>query len=190
MGNSILFFMMFQPWLKASGWDGKGTINAFGQFTHTTSHLNLWSQAAPPGVKISGSWAIFISVAIFVVVVGAIQAITNRSDLAGGVTAVASVVVAILVLVVILNLDTNLPKVQAAMGMGNDWGPQVGLAISALRGTGSYPWPGHNVPLSTAGLTSWAFSSAGVAFGCAALAVITAWRNGLREILAFIGKFL
>ncbi|GAB2450603.1 hypothetical protein [Nocardia tengchongensis] len=188
VGSSILFFMMFQPWMRASGWDGMATVNAFGRITRTSSHLNLWSQAAPPGTKVNGVWAIFATIAILVVVFAAIQAIVHGSDAAGTVTAVAAVVLAVLVLVDVLNLDNSIPKVQASLGMGKDLGPQIGLVLNALRGKGSYPWPGEAVSLHPAGLTSWAFAAIAVAFVSAALAVTRAWQGGLREIVAFVSK--
>ncbi|GAB2559032.1 hypothetical protein [Nocardia heshunensis] len=183
-----MFLMMFQPWLKASGWDGKGTVDAFGRMTRTSSHLNLWSRAAPPGMRISGFWAILATVLIFIVVCSAVQAMLNNNQTAGVITAFGTTAIAALVLFMVINLDDNIPKIQGSLGMGNDLGPQLGLVLGALRHTGSYPWPGEPVPLSVAGLTNWAFGATAAAFGSAIIAVRLSWRNVLRVITAAVGK--
>ncbi|MFE3262328.1 hypothetical protein ACFXPS_43755 [Nocardia sp. NPDC059091] len=180
--------MMFQPWLKASGWDGKATVDAFGRMKRTTSHLNLWSRAAPPGMRVSGIWAILATVLIFIVVCAAIQVMLNNSQIARVITAFGTIAIAGLVLYMVINLDDNIPKIQGSLGMGNDLGPQLGLVLGALRHTGSYPWPGEPSNLSVAGLTNWAFAATAVAFGSAIIAVTLSWRDILPVINAVVGK--
>ncbi|MGW4241405.1 hypothetical protein [Nocardia sp. NPDC004722] len=183
-----VFFMMFQPWLRASGWDGKGTVDAFGRMQRTSRHLNLWSQAAPPGARITGVWAILATVTIVVVVIAAVQAIRSGSETAGAVTAIATVVLAILILVDVLNLDSHKPLVAASLGMGGDLGPQIGMALDALSGRGSYPWPGKEGPTRPTELTLWSFAAIAVACGSAAVVVIRSWRTTLRAVVAVVAK--
>ncbi|MEV6426301.1 hypothetical protein [Nocardia sp. NPDC051463] len=185
-----MFCMMWQPWMKASNWDGAATVNAFGSIKRTTNHLNLWSVSAPSGARMSGQLAIFATVAIFVMVAAAIQTILHGSETAGGITAVAAIVVAALVLTDVLTLDSKMPQVQASLGMAHELGPQLGLVVGALRGTSAYPWPGEKVALPVTELTPWAFASAAVAFGLAALMVVKAWRGSLRRVVAALARLM
>ncbi|MFE3758789.1 hypothetical protein ACFXO9_31180 [Nocardia tengchongensis] len=191
LGSSALLFMMFQPWMRASGWDGVATVNAFGRISRTSSHLNLWAQSSPPGARIGGLWGILATIAIVIVVCAASQSIRRDSDVAAGITAGASAVVAVLVLVDVLNLDSKIPQVQASLSMaGNDLGPQLGLVLGVLRGKSSYPWPGESVPLHPAELTPWAFTAIAVAFASAAVAVSRSWRSALRGLAVVVGKLV
>ncbi len=189
-GSLLLFFMMWQPWMKASNWDGAATVNAFGGIKRTTSNLNLWWGSAPAGARVEGKLAIFATVAIFVVVTAAILTILRGSETAGGITAVAAIAVAGLVLTNVLTLESKIPQLQASLGMANELGPQLGLVVGALRGTSSYPWPGQKVALPVSELTPWAFASAAIAFGSAALTVMKSWRGSLRRVVAAFARLM
>lgn len=182
--------MMWLPWMKASNWDGAATVNAFGSVKRTTSHLNLWALSAPSGARVSGQLAIFATVAIFVMVAAAIQTILHGSETAGGITAIAAIVVAALVLTDVLTLDSKIPQVQASLGMSNELGPQLGLVVGALRGTSAYPWPGQKAALPVTELTPWAFASSAVAFGSAALTVVKSWRGSLRRVVTALAGLM
>ncbi|MFE4459775.1 hypothetical protein ACFROC_20675 [Nocardia tengchongensis] len=188
LASIAVFYMMWQPWMQATGWDGSATVTAFGKMRRTSRHLNLWSQTAPPGVRISSMWALLAAAAVVVVVAAAYHALRHGSDIAGAITAVAATAQAIFVMLNAYDLDKKIPSVQGALGMTNELGPQLGLIAGALRGKGGYPWPGQEVTLNTAGLTNWAFAAIAVALAAAAVAVSWAWRSGLRKIvLAAIG---
>ncbi|MFE2961020.1 hypothetical protein [Nocardia tengchongensis] len=179
-----VFAMMWKPWMQATGWDGKGTVTGFGKMTRTTRHLNLWSQTSPPGAKLSNMWALLAAAAVAIVLLAAYHAVVRRSEIAGGVTAIAAIALAIFVMLNAYDLDKKIPVVQGALGMTNELGPQLGLIVGALRGPGRYPWPGAESLLNTASLTNWAYGTIAVALASAAIAVGKAWRSGLRTLAA------
>ncbi|WP_067721532.1 hypothetical protein [Nocardia yamanashiensis] len=191
IASVVLLFMMVRPWMVASGWDGKATVDAFGRIRRTTRHLNLWSQAPPPGAQVGALWAILIVVATLVLVVAAWQAVFRGNETAGAVTALAAVAIAIFVLAQTFTLQSKIPEVGKALGMGSDLGPQIGMVVGALRGTSPYPWPADAASsLRASALTEWAYASIAVSFLSAAVSVLRSWRSGLRTIAAFASKLL
>ncbi|WP_327146925.1 hypothetical protein [Nocardia sp. NBC_01327] len=190
VGSSVLFFLLFQPWMTASGRDGSATVNAFGRIKHTTRHLNLWSESPPSNAEIDSVWAVLAIVAILIAVIAAIQTILHRSEAAETITAVATLAVAVLVLIDVHNLDSNIPQVRDSLGMNTDLSSQLGLAIGALRGTSDYPWPGHEVMLAPSELTPWAFASTAIAIVSAAVAAMRSWQSILRGITAVAARLV
>jgi hypothetical protein len=189
VGSVAVFIMMFQTWMQASERSGIISVDAFGTIHTTTTYLNLFSSSyshqLPPGVAVSGIWGMLATIAIFVTVFAAIQAVYRGTRTAGLVAAVAATVVAVIVLIDVFYLDTKKFTEQVSMKMNNDLGSHIGLVISALRGTGNYPWPGVPYPIGPDTLTPWAFIASAVAFLSAALAAIQAWHTGgLREIVS------
>lgn len=180
----VLLFMMFQPWVTASNWNGSASVNAFGRIVHSTRNMTIWTQSAPASARIDGVWAILATIAILVEVMAAIQAVLRRNELSGSVAAIAAIVVTLLVLIDVLNLDRSTPEIVASLGKGNDLGSQLALVVGAVRGTSAYPWPGKEVPLKTSGLTLWALASMLVAAGSAVGVLMRSWRGGLRAIVA------
>ena len=179
-GTVALFFMQFQPWMFSANWNASATVNAFGTITTTTAHLTLWSQTPVPGAQVSGAWALLTSVAVFVTVCAAFQAIRRDSAAASTATALAATAVAVLTLANVFYFNSKMHEVLVSLGSANDLGMQLGLVVGALRG-GSYPWPGQKTLLNPTHLTWWAFASPGVAFTSAAVALIRSWRGGLPQ---------
>lgn len=181
-GSIAYFYMMFQPWMIVANWSGKATCDAFGTVTTTTTHLSLWSPYKAPGAKVSGVWAILASILVFVAVLAALETVRRGSRAAAAVTAAATLAISVLALIDMFYLGSKISEVQAGLSSDNDMGMQLGLVVSTLRGTGSYPWPGLAQKLGTSHLTSWAFAGPAVAFGSAVIALLRSWRTGLGGI--------
>jgi hypothetical protein len=77
---------------------------------------------------------------------------------------------------------------QRAMKMSNDLGAHLGLVISALRGTKTYPWPGVSYQLPAAHLTSWAYVALVLALGAACTVATRTWYSRMRGRAADIGR--
>jgi len=182
--------MMFEPWLTVANWSGRATCNAFGTITTTTTHLSLWSPYKAPGAKVSGVWAILASILVFVAVLAALETLRRGSRAAATITAAAALGVSVLALIDMFYLGSKIGEVQAGLSSDNDMGMQLGLVVSTLRGTGSYPWPGMAQQLGTSHLTSWAFGAPAVAFGSAVIALIRSWRTGIGEIAAAVTRLV
>lgn len=183
VGNIAVFFMLFQTWLVTPNWSGSNAVDAFGTTHTTTTHINLWSQEQPPGTTVTGAWGILAGISIFFTVFAAIQAVYRGTKATGFVTSAASVAVALFVLIDLFYIRSKQVPVQMMTGMGNDLGAQLGLVMMALRGSGAYPWPGVQYVLNAAHMTQWAWSTAMVALGSAAVAVTRSWYSGLREVV-------
>jgi len=181
VGSIVVFFILFQTWMVAPDRSGSNAVDAFGTTHTTTTHLNLWSQQQPPGVSVSGAWGILTTIAVFITVFAAIQAIYRGTRTPGLVTAGAAVAVALFVIVDLLYIRSKMYELQASMKMSNDLAGHLGLAISALRGTSTYPWPGVSYVLASARLTSWAYIAAALAFGSAGVAATRTWFSGLHR---------
>jgi hypothetical protein len=181
--------MMFQPWVVVANWSGRATVDAFGTITTTSNHLALWSSYKAPGAQVNGVWAILASIMVFVAVLAAIETIRSGSDTTAAITAVATTAVAMLALIDMFYLSSKISQVQAGLSADNDLGMQLGLVASALRGSGSYPWPGQMQQLGISKLTSWAFAAPAVALGAAVPAVLRSWHGNLRGIVTAAARF-
>jgi hypothetical protein len=190
VSSIAVFLMLFQTWLITPNWSGFNAVDAFGTTHTTTTHLTLWTQHPPPGTNVTGVWGIFATIAVFVTVFAAIQAIYRGTRIPGLVTAAAAVAVALFVVIDLFYIRSKQIPIQTMTGMGPDLASQLGLAVMALRGTGAYPWPGVPYVLNAAHLTPWAFTTAAFALGSAGVAVTRTWYSGLREVVAAVGRGL
>ncbi|WP_067566599.1 hypothetical protein [Nocardia acidivorans] len=190
LANSAVLYMMFKPWLRAYGWDGTGTLNGFGRFRRTTRHINLWSHSTPPGPDVSSVWAVLATVAILVTVVAAIRASRHRGATTETLTAVAASAVAVLVAMDVYTLNAAIPQVGLALSMNGDLSTQVGMAVSALRGTTNYPWPGKESKLNPTELTPLALIALSITVVSASIAVLRARRGLARLITAVAARIL
>jgi hypothetical protein len=191
MGSIAVFLMLFQTWMVAPDRSGSNAVDAFGTTHTTTTHLNLWSQQPPPGVSVSGIWGILSTIAVFVTVFTAIQTIYRGTRTLGLVTTGTSVAVALFVIIDLFYIRSKMHEAQVAMKMSNDLPAQLGLVISALRGTGTYPWPGVPHELPSAELTPWAYIAAAFALGSAGVVLTRTWSSGqLRTVTAAVGRSL
>jgi hypothetical protein len=191
VGCIVYFCLMFKPWLTAANWSGSVTCDAFGTITTSTSHLSLWSPYNAPGGHVNGIYALLASVLVFVAVLAAMETIRSGNPMAATIVAGAALGVTALALIDMFYLYTKIGEVQATVSSDKDLGMQLGLVVSTLRGTGSYPWPGKKVTLDTANLTDWAFISPAVVFGSSMIAMIRSLNEGRRAIttaVRFVAK--
>ncbi|MBU3061145.1 hypothetical protein KO481_06365 [Nocardia sp. NEAU-G5] len=191
VGCIVYFCLMFKPWLTAANWSGSVTCDAFGTIATSTSHLSLWSPYNAPGAHVNGIYALLASVLVFVAVLAAMETIRSGNPMAATIVAGAALGVTALALIDMFYLYTKIGEVQATVSSDKDLGMQLGLVVSTLRGTGSYPWPGKKVTLDTANLTDWAFISPAVVFGSSVIALVRSLDAGRRTIttaVRFVAK--
>ncbi|MFQ6330496.1 hypothetical protein ACLMAL_30760 [Nocardia sp. CWNU-33] len=176
-GSLILFFTLFQPWVNASGLDGRVKATPFGKWQISSSLVALWSGAPPPQAKINGTWAVLacvaIAVTLFAVVVNLRARTTALSHLAAG----SSVATALFIVFALVHMNGKAPELRAMLGYGRptDLGSQIGLLMRWASGNGNYPVPGlRKVSITTAGLTAWAWFAAAIAV-MSAVAAIAQW---------------
>ncbi|WP_433206496.1 hypothetical protein ACQP1G_20105 [Nocardia sp. CA-107356] len=174
-GNTATFFLLFQPWLTASGPDGKARANAFGRIDATTSYLTLWSQSPPPTARITGTWAIFASAAIIITLCAVVVNIRLRTEALSRLTTISTVTTAVFVLLALVYIDSKGPELKATLGRSRDLGGHIGSIMGWAIGNSSPPIPGlRQTAYSSATLTPWAIVASMTSLG-SAVAAVTQW---------------
>ncbi|WP_157171171.1 hypothetical protein [Nocardia araoensis] len=171
-GSIVTLILLFQPWLRAAGADGKASADAFGRITATTSYLNVWSSAQPPTARISGALALLSAGAIVVTVCVVAVNLRLRTELLSRTATACTVTTAALVLLTVLYVNSKAPELRAMLARSSDFGGQVGMVTSWAFGNGSLIAPGvRQVSYNTAGLTHWALLAGVTSLGSAVTAV-------------------
>jgi hypothetical protein len=172
VGGVVTLILLFQPWLRAAGADGKASANAFGRITATTSFLNTWSSAQPPTARISGALALLSAAAVVVTVCLVAANLRLRTDILSHAATVSTVTTAALVLLTVLYINSKAPELRAMLARTTDLGGQIGMVTSWAFGNGSLIAPGvRQVSYDTAGLTHWALLAGVTSLGSAVTAV-------------------
>ncbi|MEU1545617.1 hypothetical protein [Nocardia sp. NPDC005745] len=174
-GSVVTLILLFQPWLRAAGADGKASANAFGRITATTSYLNTWSSSQPPMARISGTLAILSAGAIVLTICLVAANLRLRTDILSHAATVSTVTTAALVLLTVLYINSKAPELRAMLARTTDLGGQIGMVTSWAFGNGSLIAPGiRQVSYDTAGLTHWPLLAGVTSLGSAVTAV-TQW---------------
>ncbi|MEV6280207.1 hypothetical protein [Nocardia sp. NPDC051832] len=181
-GGIVTFFLLFQPWIKTSGWDGKVQANAFGRIEATTKMLNIWSRTRPGITHITGIWAILACASILVTVFAVLAYLRLRTEPLARLAAAASVATAFFVLIAVVYINSKGPQLKAMTYRTWDLGGHVGAWLQWATGHGKPAIPGlRETPYTTARLTNWALLAGGTALG-SALVTVTQWtHNGGSE---------
>ncbi|MEU7766504.1 hypothetical protein AB0B25_15410 [Nocardia sp. NPDC049190] len=168
VGSAITFVLLFQPWLAATGPDGKISTNAFGRVTITTTMAGLWSGSPPPSAKVDGLWGILAGVAVFITVATVVLNLRVRVETLSRLTAGSTVAVSVFVVVALIYFNGKGSDLRAMVGAGSprDMGTQIGLLIRTAAGNGQYPVPG----LRSMSYSSPSLTTSGVIAGTTSLA--------------------
>lgn len=171
-GGIITLILLFQPWLRAAGADGKASADAFGRITATTSYLNVWSATQPPTARISGALALLSAGAIVMTVCLVAVHLRLRTEILARAATACAVTTAALVLLTVLYVNSKAPELRGMLARSTDFGGQVGMVTSWAFGNGSLIAPGvRQVSYNTAGLTHWALLAGVTSLGSAVIAV-------------------
>ncbi|WP_280276702.1 hypothetical protein [Nocardia wallacei] len=171
----IILILLFQPWLTASGPDGRASTNAFGRIDATTAYLTAWSSDHNPIAKITGLWAIMAAAAIVVTCVTAVLSLRLRTELASRVAAISAVAAAFFIILTLVYINSKAPELKAMTARKYDAGGQLGSLMAWAFGNGTLAIPGiARKPYSSAGLTPWGMVAGGLSL-VAAVAAVTQW---------------
>ncbi|WP_280361226.1 hypothetical protein [Nocardia wallacei] len=171
----VILILLFQPWLTASGPDGRASTNAFGRIDATTAYLTAWSSEHNPIAKITGLWAIMAAAAIVVTCVTAVLSLRLRTELASRVAAISAVAAAFFIIITLVYINSKAPELKAMTARKYDAGGQLGSLMAWAFGNGTLAIPGiARKPYSSAGLTPWGMVAGGLSL-VAAVAAVTQW---------------
>jgi hypothetical protein len=174
-GSLVTLLLLFQPWLRVAGADGKASANAFGRVSATTSYLNAWSATQAPAARISGALALLAAAAIVVTVCAVAVNLRYRTEVLARVATISTVTTAALVVLTVLYVNSKAPELRAPLARSSDLGGQVGMVTSWAFGNGSLIVPGvRQVSYDTAGLTHWALLAGATSLG-SAITAVTQW---------------
>ncbi|MGV9722298.1 hypothetical protein [Nocardia beijingensis] len=171
-GGIVTLILLFQPWLRAAGADGKASADAFGRITATTSYLNVWSATQPPTARISGALALLSAGAIVMTVCLVAVHLRLRTEILARAATACAVTTAVLVMLTVLYVNSKAPELRGMLARSTDFGGQVGMVTSWAFGNGSLIAPGvRQVSYNTAGLTHWPLLAGVTSLGSAVIAV-------------------
>ncbi len=171
----VTLALLFRPWASASGPDGRARTDAFGRVSASTTYLSAWSQQHSPIAKISGGWALLTAAALVVMVVLALLSIARRTEMAARCTAISAMVVAVLVLITLMYINSKAPDLKAMTARKYDMGGQIGSLMAWAFGNGSLAIPGvKRSDFSSGGLTPWGMVACALSV-IAAVAVAAQW---------------
>ncbi|MEV5838839.1 hypothetical protein [Nocardia sp. NPDC052112] len=171
----VTLVMLFRSWITVTGPDGTARADAFGRIEATTSYLMAWSGSGPSTADISGTWAIFTTATIIVLVTVVVTNLrVGKTALYR--TAVASgIAVAIFVLLAMRNLNGRASDLMAMTARSWDAGGQVGSWVQWAFSGGDLMLPGvRSSGYATTSFTGAALIACGASM-VAAVAAITGW---------------
>ncbi|MBF6172115.1 hypothetical protein [Nocardia blacklockiae] len=167
----VSLILLFQPWLTASGPDGRAATNAFGRIDATTAYLSAWSQQHNGVARITGIWAILAAAAIVVTCVMAVLNVRLRTEIAARATAISAMTAAAFIILTLVYINSKAPELKAMTARQYDAGGQIGSLMAWAFGNGSLAIPGiARKPYSSAGLTPWGLVAGGLSLFAAAMA--------------------
>ncbi|WP_405498999.1 hypothetical protein [Nocardia sp. NBC_00511] len=170
----FLLFLLFRPWVAASGVDGVAQANAFGTLHVTNTRVSFWSGSPPSGALISGTRGILTGLAALATLFTSLANWRAPNRTASYAVPALATATTLLTTSTVLYLDSkgNDMRHMLAPGPATDLGTQAGLVIRWLAGNGDYPVPGlHKSSYTTASLTVWATLAPVVSLASAAVAI-------------------
>lgn len=145
-GLSLLtFLLLFQPWVSASGPNGKVSANAFGRIDGFTSSSS--QSGGQDAVSISGAWAVLTAMAVAGTVFSVVLYFRVRSQTLSRLVMGTSGAAALFALITLLYLNSKAPELReltesaANAGLfswlfGNDVASNLGLGEHRIASAG------------------------------------------------------
>ncbi|MEV6139152.1 hypothetical protein AB0L63_24440 [Nocardia sp. NPDC051990] len=175
VANLVTLVMLFRPWITVTGPDGMARADAFGRIEATTSYLMAWSGSGPSTADISGTWAIFTTATIIVLVTVVVINLRIGKAALYRIAVASGIAVAIFVLLTMRNLNSRASDLMAMTARSWDAGGQVGSWIQWAFSGGDLMLPGvRSSGYSTTSFTGAALIACGASM-VAAVAAITQW---------------
>ncbi len=173
--NLVTLVMLFQPWITATGPDGTAHANAFGRIDATSSYLMAWSGSGPTTADINGTWAIFTTAAIIVMVTVVLTNLRLHKTALYRISVASGIAVAIFVLLAMRHLNSRASALLNMTSRGWDAGGQVGSWLQWAFSGGDLMLPGvRSSGYSTTSFTGAALIACGASM-VAAVAAVTQW---------------
>ncbi|MGW4718373.1 hypothetical protein [Nocardia sp. NPDC004260] len=175
VGGLVTLVLLFQPWLTASGANGKVSTNAFGRMEITTRYLNVWSRSSPPSARVTNFWALLACAAIIVAIFAVVVNLRLRIGALDRLATLATLIGALFVMSTVIYINSKSPELKAMVVRKYDLGGQIGSLISWAFGNGRLVVPGiGQASYTSATLTPWALL-AGATSLCSAVAAVAQW---------------
>jgi hypothetical protein len=174
VASALTIILMFQPWLTASGPNGRLKSDAFGRIDGSAEGFADWTSSnGYYQPSITGAWAALAALTAVMTITAVILNLRNRSDMLSYLVPGSAVATAVLVLADLLYLSGKAPELRAAVE--GDHGLAGGLIDLILGGSTSGFGTGNQV--ANAGLDAAALLGGATAVGGAVAAV----GSGLRK---------
>lgn len=179
------FVLLFQPWLAASGPNGKVSSNAFGEIEGITGNNGLVGSFTgvggdldgSGGLVISGVWAVLACCAAFATVCSAVMYLRVRSETLSRATVCSSAALAVFIVAELLYLNGKTPDLRAMTISGHNLGTSLGGIIRMFTGHGEESAPAVEQRVANAGLSLEAMLGGATALGAALCAAAVGLRN-------------
>ncbi|ONM48813.1 hypothetical protein [Nocardia donostiensis] len=143
IGGFFTLILMFQPWLMATGPNGKASATPFGRIDAATQYMDVWSSAGPSKTaKINGVLGILAAAAIIVTISAVVIYLRTRSEAMAKAATIGSVAVAILVVVTLLYMNSKGAELKNMTVRKWDIGGQVGSLMGWAFGNSDLMLPG------------------------------------------------
>ncbi|RMI32786.1 hypothetical protein EBN03_12670 [Nocardia stercoris] len=179
----ITIFLLFQPWLSASGPTGRLSSDAFGRIDGVSDRRVDWSTGRYYEADISGTWAVLAALAAAATVAAVVMYVRIRSSALSYLVVASAVATAIFVLADLLYLSGKAPDLR---GMTEGDHPVDGISglIQQFLGDDRPDFGSRQV--ASAGLDPAALLSGASAFAGAVAAAASGLRRHARRTIPLV----
>ncbi|MFF3568087.1 hypothetical protein [Nocardia jiangxiensis] len=172
---ALTLILMFQPWLTASGPNGRLRSDAFGRIDGATRGYTDWLTTGYTQPSISGVWAVLAALAAVVTISAVLMYLRIRTDALSYLVLGASLATAMFVLADLLYLSGKAPELRSMVQGNNGFGDGLGSLLDMFLGDGTSRYGTHQV--ASAGLDPAAMLCGAAAFGGAVAAIASGARK-------------
>jgi|GEM_PF-7033369 len=139
IAGALTVILMFQPWLTATGSNGRLSADAFGRidgatagFDAATRGITGWTQAGDGQPSISGAWAILAALAAVVTITALVMYLRTRSVALAYLIPASAAATAVFVLANLLYLNGQAPDFRALVdGSRGSGGGLIGMFLDS-----------------------------------------------------------
>ncbi|WP_067885479.1 hypothetical protein [Nocardia vaccinii] len=172
---ALTLILMFQPWLTASGPNGRLRSDAFGRIDGATRSFDDWYSDGYSQPSISGVWAVLAILAAVVTISAVLMYLRIRTDALSYLVLGSSLATAMFVLADLLYLSGKAPELRTMVQGEHGFGDGLGSLLGLFLGGGTSRYGTHEV--ASAGLDPAAMLCGAAAFGGAVAAIASGVRK-------------
>ncbi len=187
VAGALTVILLFQPWLTASGPNGRMISDAFGRIDGATTRgyagvtQDVWTQDVGGQPGISGAWAVLAVLSAVVTITGTLMYLRNRSVALSYLVPASAVATALFVLANLLYLNGQAPEFRALVD--SNQGNSNGL-IGLFLGDDAQRYGTRQI--ASAGLDAAALLGGAIAVGGAVAAVASALRKHAQHAVELV----